>query len=463
MLEEVMEIALKRGFLIPSNEIYGHIAGFYDYGTVGCALKRRIENLWRDMFIKKEGFFEIETVTILPEIVLEASGHVSNFADPLVSCLNCKKKFRADHLIGDKTKEKAEGLKPEELNALIEKYNLRCPECKGELEPVKWFNLMFKTNIGAIEGHIAYSRPETAQGIFVNFPRIFRAHGSKLPLGIAQIGKSYRNEISPRQGLLRLREFTQMELEYFFNPKDQAHQNFKSVQDFMLKIYTKEEQLKRSEKSLEITAKDAVKEGIIPNEILAYFMVQETQFYQKLGIPYEMFRFRHMLPEETPHYSKGNFDLEVNTSYGWIESIGNAYRTDYDLKNHSEKSKKDLSALIEGEGKIMPHVVEPSFGVDRLFWCLLEACYRKSGGAEKRDWEWFDFLPRIAPYTIAVFPLMKKDGLDEKAKELTRNLRENGFSVIYDESGSIGKRYARADEIGVPYCLTLDYDSLQKN
>jgi len=460
MKQEVMEIALKRSILIPSNELYAPVAGFYDYGPVGKALKRKLEEYWRDFFLRKDGYFEVETVYVLPEVVLKASGHLSCFGDPVVGCTKCGKKFRADHLLEEKGK-RCEGAKPEELNNKIKENNIRCPECGGPLGEVGWFNLMFKTNIGPIEGTTGYIRPETAQGIFLDFQRVFRSHGSKLPMGIAQIGRSFRNEISPRQGLVRLREFSQMELEYFFNPNSPTHPRFKSVEKEKFRIYSREEQKKGSENCIELTAREAVGRKTVPNEIMAYFMGKEMQFYLKLGIPYDALRFRHMLPEETPHYSGGNIDLEVKTSVGWVEVIGNAYRTDYDLKSHSKSSGKDLSILEEDGSKVLPHVVEPSFGVDRTILCMLEHCYRKGGGSERRDWEWFDFPAFLSPFEAAVLPLMKKDGLAEKASELADSLREKGFDVLYDETGSIGKRYARQDEIGTPYCITIDYDTLK--
>ncbi|MEM3399520.1 MAG: glycine--tRNA ligase [Candidatus Micrarchaeia archaeon] len=460
---DIWGIISKRSILIPSAEIYGQYGGFYDYGPVGCAIKRRIEAAWRDFFIRREGFLEVDTSTILPEIVLQASGHVGHFADPLVECTKCKKRFRADYVIRDAIGKNMDGRPLEEMNRVIKEEGIKCPECGGTLGSASDFNLMFKTTIGAVEGNTGYMRPETAQGIFLAFPSLFRSFGQKLPLGIAQIGKSYRNEISPRQGLLRLREFTQMEIEYFFDPEDPTHARFGEVWDEKIRILTREAQLEGGDEK-ELTAAEWVKKGVLPNEIMAYFLVRETQFYTMLGIPYEMFRFRHMLPEETPHYSGGNFDLEVKTSYGWIETIGNAYRRDYDLSSHAKMSKEDLSVLVDEDGKrrrFIPHVVEPSFGVDRLFWCLLEASFRKKG--EGKEWEWFAFSPLVAPFDAAVFPLMKKDGLAEKAREVARELRNSSLSINYDETGSIGKRYARADEIGIPYCITVDYETLEKN
>ena len=486
MKEEGLEVALKRGFLIPSNEIYGAISGFYDYGSIGAPMKRKIEQAWRNAFIWQDGNHEVETVTILPEIVLRASGHVGNFGDPLATCLDCKKKFRADTLVADLLQKKiaeaggeapggehvkrlkehltrVPGLKPDELGVKMKELGATCPDCGGQMGEVGWFNLMFKTNIGPIEGNPGYTRPETAQGIFTSFPRVFRAHGSRLPLGVAQIGKSFRNEISPRQGLIRLREFTQMELEYFFNPDDPAHPLFGTLADQKVRLLTRETQLAGKEEEQEFTANELTEKGITPNAIQAYFLAKATRFYLSMGVPAAEFRFRHMLLEETPHYSRGNFDLEVSTSYGWVETVGIAYRTDFDLASHAKASGQDLSVFIEeSKKKIVPHVVEPSFGVDRLFWVVLEKAYRQNGGAEGRDWSWFDFPPEIAPFSCAVLPLMKKDGLKEKAEDIAAALRKQGMNVYFDASGSIGKRYARQDEIGTPYCMTVDYETLEK-
>ncbi len=455
--ERILEIALKRAIFIPSNEIYAPTAGFFDYGPVGVGIRRKIMRAWRKTFISNEGNHEVETALILPEIVLKASGHIGHFADPLVDCSKCKKQFRADHLLEDKGKIKGQGLAPEEITKKISELAIACPECGGKLSETKPFNLMFKTNIGASEGNPGYARPETAQGIFMIFPRIFRYAGSKLPLGIAQIGKSFRNEIAPRQGLIRLREFSQMELEYFFDPEKGDHPKFERLKDTKLRLYLRDEQAKNSEKSVEMTAEEAVSKKIIPNQIMAYFMALTQLFYESMGIPFESMHYRQMREDEMPHYSKANFDIEVKLSYGWQETVGVAYRTDFDLKSHADMSKKDLAVFLEIEKKkLIPHVIEPSFGVERLFWSILESCYKKD---ETRGWEWFAFPPKIAPYEVAVLPLMKKDGLAEKASEIAAHLRDKGLDVLYDESGSIGKRYARADEIGVPYCITIDYDT----
>jgi glycyl-tRNA synthetase len=464
--ETIFELALKRSFFFPSNEPYGGTGGFYEYGPVGVLIKHKMEGLWREIFIKSEGFHEVETSIITPEPVLVASGHVSSFADPVVECQGCRTRVRADTLVEEKHYsmhgEKWDG-KLESLDAVIESKGIKCPRCKGDFGKAYMFNLMFATGIGG-ERTPAYSRPETAQGIFTAFPRIFRNHGTKLPLAVGQIGRSFRNEISPRKGLVRMREFTQMELEYFFNPSQPQFPGFGKVADSSMTMMVEG-------KKEEMTSREVVERKLAANEIMAYFLARQWEFYGKVGIDPKRMHLRVLGNAEVPHYSKGNIDMEVETSYGTIETIGNAYRTDFDLSQHTKHSGSDFSVFIESEKKkVMPHVFELSMGVDRLFYCILEHCYREKdtkdeAGAWKlgtgKEWEWFDFPPAIAPYHVAVFPLMSRDGLDEKAMEVASMLREAGLDVTYRESGSIGRRYARADEIGVPYALTVDYDTLK--
>jgi glycyl-tRNA synthetase len=457
--DALVDVAIRRSILIPSAEIYGSPAGFFDYGPIGCAIKRKIENLWRNEMLVKEGFHEIETSMILPGAVLVASGHAENFKDPIVSCKKCNSRFRADHLLAEnegarRAGIKAEGLPAEKLALLLREHNVVCPNDLGELTDVGYFNMMFKTAIGAGGERVAYCRPETAQGIFLDFARIVKNYGGRLPIGIGQVGRSFRNEISPRQGLVRMREFSQMELEYFFNPSNQSHPKFGSVKGEKLVFELEDGKVE------ERTLADALSEGIVPNEIMAYFLWKQEKLYLACGIPRERMRFRKIPKEDTPHYSRGNIDLVVETCYGWIETTGTAYRTDYDLASHAKHSGADLSVFVDEEKKkVLPHVAEPSMGVDRMFWCVLEHCFRPK--SPEKEWDWFDFPPAIAPYHAWVFPLMKKDGLDAKAREVEALLREAGLSVYCQESGSIGKRYARADEAGVPYCITIDYDTLK--
>lgn len=456
-IDAIEKIAKQRGFFYSSSEIYGGLSGFYDYGHLGTLMKNKIENFWRQFFVKSEGnIFEISSRTIAPEPIWEASGHLKDFVDPITQCQKCKSMFRADNLIEEKTGKFVEGLKPEDLTKILKEEKIVCPKCKGKLSDVRIFNLMLKTSVGPVEGKVAYLRPETAQGIFTNFSFVAKATRAKLPFGIAQIGISYRNEISPRQWVIRLREFNQMELEMFIHPKKLNEcLKFSNIAKNKLKIFTRDEQ-KKNGKPIEITAEDAVKKGIVPNQWMAYFLAKQLDWYQKLGIPLDALRHRHMLPEETPHYSKGNFDMEIKFDFGWKEVVGNAYRTDFDLSSHSKHSGRDMS-IIDNDEKVIPHVVEPSFGMERTLYAILLHCFVED---KERGWNWFRFPPKIAPYTVAVFPLVNKDDLDKKAKEVYEMLK-GWFDVFYDDSGSVGRRYARADEIGTPFAVTIDYDTMK--
>jgi glycyl-tRNA synthetase len=455
--EELQKICLKRGIIFPTAEIYSTIAGFYEFGPIGTLLKRKLIDYWREFFIKEDNIFEMDGCTVLPEKVFIASGHLKSFVDPVTQCKNCNSIYRADHLIEEKTKQFVEGKTTNELTTIIRKKKLKCPRCGGELSDVKLFNLMLKTEVSPIGGQIAYLRPETAQNIFTAFQRVYKTMRVKLPFGIAQIGRSFRNEISPRKFLMRLREFNQAEIEMFVDPNDQKCPMFHKVKNKEIIILTREAQ-KKGETPTKIKASEAVKKKLVPNEWMAYFLAREFEFYKSLGIPENALRFRHMLPEETPHYSEGNFDLEIKFDFGWKEVVGNAYRTDYDLKTHMKFSGKDLTVLTDDGRKVIPHVIEPSFGIERTILGILLHCFRPKGF--DRDWAWFAFPVRIAPYTLAIFPLVNKDGLPEKAKEIYEMLKPC-YDVLYDDKGSIGKRYARADEIGVPWCITCDYQTLE--
>jgi len=448
-LNVIMELCLRRGFLIPTAEIYGGLAGAFDWGPLGCSLKNKVVEFWRKLFVRGEdNVFEIDGATVLPEAVLKASGHADHFTDPVISCKKCDESYRADHLVEEKLGMKGEGLSPSELNDLIVEGGLRCDKCEGELEEVRVFNLMFKTNIGSIEGNVAYLRPETAQSIFIDFKRIARSMRAKLPFGVAQIGHSYRNEISPRQAIIRLREFSQMEVEMFVH-EDELNDfpGFERVANVPIRILTREQQQEEGGKDegevepVEATAEEAVSRGIVPNKTLAYFLAKEVLFFEGLGIPPKAFKFRHMLPSETPHYSSGNFDLEVLFSFGWTEVVGNAHRTDYDLSNHSKFSGEKLK-IQHGKDMVTPHVVEPSFGVERIVYAILEHSYRKDG---ERKWTW----------------LKLAEQMPEKAYKIYRYLKDEDFDAIYDDSGQIGRRYARADEIGIPYCATVDHETFE--
>ncbi len=317
-------------------------------------------------------------------------------------------------------------------------------------------------------------RPETAQGAFVSFERLWEVARKKLPFGAALVGRSYRNEISPRQGMIRLREFSQAEAEVFFNPHDKTHPCFKEVEKEELHLLTIEEQKKgKSGKGEKVSAKDSVKKKIIKSELQAYYLTLSKQFFNRIGFPESSMRCRQQLPEERAHYSIDTWDIEIHSEdFGWVEVAAIADRSDYDLRRHSEISKKDLSVTIDGK-KILPHVMEASFGIDRPFYLLLEHSLHDdvseaklphiSHSARDRKRIFFKFKKNIAPFEAAVFPLLDKDKLPEKALEVYNMLLANNVMAQYDNSGNIGKMYARADEIGIPICVTIDHQTLKDN
>ncbi len=450
--DKITDLAIRRGFYFPSAEIYpGAPAGFWDYGPLGSALKRRIIDVWREMIVKRDCMLEIDGAQILPESVFKASGHLKSFVDPLTECKKCKKIFRADRLIQDKIgKLIPEALSTEELENLINVHNVTCPECGGELSKVVKFNLMFRFTAGPKMDDKIALRPETCQSIFLDFPRIYRSMRAKLPIGVAQVGRSFRNEISPRQGLVRLRELIQAEVEVFFNPeKIEAFEKFDEAAEKKLNFLL----LGASEVET-LTARKAVDKKIVQNKIVAYYLVLLEEFYEKLGISPENIRFRELPGEEKPFYAQSAWDLEIKTSFGWLETVANHYRTDYDLRVHSEGSKTDLS-VIDGEEKVLPWVWEDSMGIDRTLLVVLDAAYTEE---EKRIF--LKLRNYLAPIQVAVFPLVDKDGLPEKAKQIFNMLRSR-FDALFDEKDSIGRRYYRMDEIGVPFAVTIDYDTLK--
>jgi len=456
-LEQIESIAKRRGFFWPAAEIYGGIAGFWNYGPLGTALKNKLVQQWRKEFVKNEGAYEIETTDILPEIVWVASGHAEGFNDKQTVCKKCKNRFRADHLIEDTVKgiEKLEGKSCEELTEIIKKNNIKCPKCDGQLDEVVIFNLMFQINLGP-KGEIkCYLKPETTQSSVIDFPNVYRSQRGKLPIKIAQIGRSFRNEISPRQIFIRMREFNMAELQIFFNQEETNWNSYKSIKDFKVRILPASMRGK-DEKEVEVKIEEALKKGWIPNELIAYYIAKVFMFFENvLKIDRKFLRFKELLPEERAHYAKVHWDFEVFTDeFGWKENVNNAWRSDYDLKRHQQYSKQSLE-VFENEKHILPNMYEPSFGIDRMILHLLLHSFRSD---EKRVWL---ALPKaLAPFSAAIFPLVNKDGIDKKAEEIYENLK-NDSDIFYDESGSIGRRYARADEIGIPVCITIDHQTLE--
>ncbi|MDH5481898.1 MAG: glycine--tRNA ligase [Candidatus Bathyarchaeota archaeon] len=452
----------------------------------------------------------------------------------MVECLKCRKKFRADHLLQERAKiseSEAEKLRLKELTKAIEKYDIHCPECGGTFGEPKHFLTMFKTTIGPHSGAIGYGRPEAAQGIFVEFKRLYEMAREKLPFGVMQVGHALRNEISPRQGLIRLREFTIIDLEFFFDPDEPNCFLLEDLENETLRLLLAENKLKSSEDITEVLVKEALENGYIKAEWQAVFMALAKKLLIELGVPAERQRFIEKLPWERAHYSLQSFDQEVYLErWGWVEVSGHAYRTDYDLRSHMKSSGVDMSIFKEyekpvekdqvfikpvmaklgptfkGEGTkvaemilkanpeevadslkkrghfvigkykllpehitidhkkvvergkhFIPHVIEPSFGSDRLVQVALEYAYRTKG-----ERALLSFPQDIAPIQAGVYPLVSKDGLPEKASEVYKMMLDEGFVVEYDEAGSIGRRYARADEVGVPLGITVDYETLSE-
>ena len=516
-----MEMLVRRGFIWQSFEIYGGMAGFIDYGPLGNGLRRRIENLWREFFVINERSVEIDTPTIGIEEVFIASGHAEGFTDVAIECKECGRVFRADHYVKEKLSIEVDPT-VEAVKAVVEEFNLKC-ECGGSFKEPEHFNLMFETKIGPGKGKKGYLRPETAQGIFIDFKRLSDYFRGKLPFGVAQIGRAYRNEISPRQGVIRLREFNQAELEFFCHPANKRHPKFDQYAGDIVTLVDK------FDKEHRITLREAVKKGIIAHELLAYFIGKTRRFLLKAGIKNEKLRFRQHKDDERAHYAVDCWDAEVLLSYGWIEVVGIADRSDYDLSRHTMFSKEDLSIFIpydepikvkkkqvvpvisklgpiykekarkiaeelskldnvEGEiilnidgeeikispefyeikeveeeiygEKIIPHVIEPSFGLDRITYAVLEHSYDTDivDGEERKVLRLKRFL---APVQVAVLPLLSRDNFIEKSEEIADELRRNGIYTEVDVTGSIGRRYRRYDEIGTPFCVTVDHQTFE--
>jgi glycyl-tRNA synthetase len=453
--EKIMDIAQKRGFVYPSAEIYGSKAGFWTYGSLGTRVKQKWEKLWREYFLGlNNNYFEIDDCNILPKKVFESSGHLKNFNDPMTECEKCHSRFRADQLVEDALKVDTNGLKEEDLTKIIRDNKLKCTNCKGNLSDVRFFNMMFPLKVGAVNEEIMYLRCESAQAPYLAFRREFEATRKKLPLGLAVIGRVYRNEISPRQGFFRLREFVQAELQIFFDPeKITEHTDFSKIKDYELIIFS-------DKKMQKIKAKDLNEKQKVP-KFYVYHMVKVQQFFlDHLKIPENIFRLRELKEDERAFYNKIHFDVEINleTLGGFKEVAGIHYRGDHDLGGHQAGSGTKLEVTIDEAGKVkkfVPHVLELSFGVDRNIWTLLDVFYK-----EEKERTFFAFPKIVAPVEVGVFPLINKEGLPDLAEEVFDLLKHN-FNVFYDDSGSIGKRYARSDEIGVNYCITIDFDSLK--
>ena len=398
-LDQIVNLCKRRGFVFPSAEIYGGFRSTYDYGPLGALMLRNIRDAWiRSVVQMRDDVVLIDAAILGPPQVWEASGHLANFTDPLVDCTNCKNRFRLDKLDDPTT----------------------CPSCgkHGTFTEPRQFNLMFKTHAGPIEdaGAVAYLRPETAQGMFINFANVLNSTRRKPPFGIAQVGKSFRNEITPQNWIFRTREFEQMEMEYFVPPADSA------------KWYD-------------------------------YWCNERMNWYYELGIPKELLRLRAHDPDELSHYSAGTSDVEFQFPWGWDEAEGIAQRTDFDLIQHSNHSGEKLDYFDQATNeRYKPYVIEPAVGVTRLFAIFLLSAYDEDVINDETRTV-LRLHPRLSPYKVAVLPLSKKQTLTPLALQVTKMLRQH-YMVEYDETQAIGRRYRRQDEVGTPFCVTVDFETL---
>jgi glycyl-tRNA synthetase len=514
--DKIMMLAKRKGFIYPSFEIYGGVAGFYDYGPLGSRLKQNVENLWRSFFLLKDNCIEINTPTITLHEVLKASGHVEEFTDLTADCLKCKQSFKIEEIVQDENN----------IEKAIQNGEVKCPNCSTILKNPYHVNLMFSTKIGVGSTRDAFLRPETAQGIFTNFHLLYRHMREKLPFGVIQIGRGYRNEISPRQGPIRQREFNMAEAEIFFDPENKIHKNFNILKENIIILYDNKNLMK-------LSLNDAVKNGVINNQALAYYMYITQDFLFKAGVDPKKFRFRKHADNELAHYAKECWDAELfSDRFGWVECVGIADRSAYDLNAHIESSKidmfakrkfaepktekiqkiipkmdkigpefkdkagfvktflentkplknKNLTVKINGEPveitsdcyeikeeiirisgeKFVPHVIEPSYGIDRILYFILEHNYKE---IEKKGEEYriLKINPIVAPIKVGVLPLINNKKLIKISKDIDIKLRNQGILTYHDEGGTIGRRYARMDEIGTPFCVTIDHQTLEDN
>ncbi len=461
-IDELAVFCKKKGFVYPSAEIYGGLSGFFDYGPLGVELKNRIKAEWWRTFVQqRQDVVGMDGCLINHPKIWVASGHVSSFNDVLVECTKCRHRLRADHLIEDVLKIKTEGLHAEDFQKLIEKNKVACPKCKGLFSKPHAFNLMFQTFIGPkmSNENIAYLRPETAQLMFTNFKLIAETSRMKLPFGIAQIGKAFRNEISPRDFLFRAREFEQMEIEFFTHPQHQDCPFFKDVANLKINFLNVKDQLAKKDTHKEVKLGDLVKQKLL-TQWHAYWLAQQYQWFLNLGVHTEHLRVREHRKDELAHYATACFDIEYKFPFGWKEIHGNAARGNFDLSQHQKLSAASLELFDEEKKeRFLPIVAsEPSQGVDRAFLTFIYDAYTFD---KERGNVVLKLHPRIVPVQVAVFSLLtNKDELVRKAQAIAKDLR-CCYAIQYDESGSIGRRYARADEIGILLCCTIDFQTLE--
>lgn len=456
-IKDFLSFVQNKGFIWgPDPEIYGGFSGFYTYGPLGKLLKNKIENNVKKVF-QSHGLWELESPIILPDIVWKASGHLETFSDRTIKCKKCKTIHNANKILEEDFNVSADSFSDKEVLDFIKENKITCPNCKGQLEDkIKKQSLMIKTLVGGKESSL---RPETATSTYLPFKRYYEFFRKKTPLGVFQIGKAFRNEISPRQNVIRSREFTQAEGQIFIDPKEKNNwPKYELIKKEKLPLWTSEQQ-KKSQYPKNITIDSAMRKKYMKTKAYAWCIWLAYHQFTSMGVSPENIRLRQHHKDEKAFYADDAWDLEVKLrSYGWIECCGIHDRTDYDLTQHSQYSKSDLQAIRDNGSKFIPHVLEIAFGIDRPVFALLDTFYEKK---EKEHGKTMFKVPyHMSPVDISIFPLMKKDSLIKLALKIKEEL-ENIFVVDYDESGSIGKRYLRSAESGTPYAITVDYDSIK--
>jgi len=461
-IETFNSLLRRRGFIWgPSPEIYGGLAGFYSYGPAGTALKNNILSKFR-LELRAFGFSEVECPQILPEIVWEASGHLERFIDPVFRCQECETMLRADKFLREQLPNtNIDGLTFEEMEEIALNHKLKCPKCDNHLGKIEEYNLMLKTSVGS--GTTAYLRPETATTTYLLFNRLNQDARRQYPIKVFQYGKAFRNEISPRQLVLRMRAFDQFEIQLFIG-KDQEY-NYEEYNEFSqeeLPLLDWPTQEKNVLVPNRISLKQAIKTNVLKKPAFAYCLFLGYYLTSKLGFPDEVIRLRQHAPQEMAHYADDAWDLEINTKqFGWVEICGIHDRTDYDLKRHGQFSKQNFNIPMGTDQNLkeIPQILEIAFGPDRIIYTLLESNF-----SVEDERIILKIEPSIAPNLVAVFPLVKnKEKIFNLAKKVHRLLLDSRISSFFDSAGSIGKRYRRQDELGTPYCITIDYDSLDDN
>jgi glycyl-tRNA synthetase len=455
-IEEMAAFCKKKGFVYRSSEIYGGYSGFFDFGPLGVEMFNALKADWWKYFVQNNGnMVGIDASIISHPKTWEASGHLDSFGDLLLVCSKCKDKLRADHFIEDELDTVADGLDIPAINALLEKHKLVCPKCKSKFQELKDFNLLFPTKIGASEDSKsdAYLRGETAQGIFMDFKQIADTSRMKLPFGIAQVGRCFRNEISPRDFLFRCREFHIGEFEFFIHPDEKKCPELTKEQlALKLKVLTAETQDKGKKDLTDMTIKEMLKKKKL-GEWHAYWLAEQYSWFMKIGLSAKNLKVREHVNTELSHYSSATLDFDYQFPFGSKEISGNANRGQYDLKQHMKHSKQKIELFDEeSKKKVIPRVIEPTFGMERIFMALLYEAYQDD---KERGNVVLKLNPKLAPIKVVVLPLVNKVG--DKAKVVYNSLRRELVSS-YDKSGSVGRRYARADEQGIPYCVTVDFD-----